>query len=49
MDSGILAHGSGLDEMLIFASPVAMGIGLWLIFRHKPDEEEGEDDPPEAS
>jgi hypothetical protein len=46
MDSTILAHGNGLDELLIFASPLVMGLGLWLIVRQKPDEEEGGEDPP---
>ncbi len=47
MDVTILAHQGGWDEMLIFASPVAMGIGLWVIFRQKPAKDEGEDDSPE--
>jgi hypothetical protein len=33
MDSWILAHGSGLDELAIFILPVVFGLGLWLIVR----------------
>jgi hypothetical protein len=40
----VLGHGSGLDELAIFLFPVVLGIGFWLITRHKPDEDEDEED-----
>jgi hypothetical protein len=46
--AAILGHGSGLDDLVIFVFPVVMGIGFWLITRHKPDEDQDdEDDSPE--
>jgi hypothetical protein len=36
----ILGHGSGLDELTIFVFPAVVGIGFWLITRHKPDEDD---------
>lgn len=44
MVSWILAHGSGLDELAIFIFPVIFGLGLWIITKKKPDEDEAEDD-----
>jgi hypothetical protein len=46
MDGSILAHGSGIDEMLIFGWPVILGIGFWLIIRKKPEDDEPEEHPP---
>jgi hypothetical protein len=46
MDTSLLAHGSGLDEMVVFGFPIVVGIGFWLIIRKKPDDE-GEEHPPE--
>jgi hypothetical protein len=46
MDTSLLAHGSGLDEMVVFGFPIVVGIGFWLIIRKKPDDE-GEEQPPE--
>ena len=35
----VVGHGSGLDELAIFLFPVVVGIGFWLITRHKPDQD----------
>jgi len=43
----VVAHGSGIDELMIFVFPVVMGLGFWIITRRKPDEDETEDDTPE--
>ena len=45
----ILGHGSGVDDVVIFLFPAVVGIGLWLITRHKPDEDQDDhdDDPTE--
>ena len=45
----IFAHGSGVDDLVIFLLPVILGIGFWLITRSKPDEDQddGDDDPTE--
>jgi len=43
----ILGHGSGLDELVIFAFPAVVAIGFWLITRGKPNE--GPDDDDDAS
>ena len=45
MESSILAHGSDIDELLIFMWPVIFGIGFWLIIRKKDDEPD--EHPPE--
>jgi hypothetical protein len=34
-----------MEELFIFVSPIAMGVGLWLIFRQKPPKRD--DDTPE--
>jgi hypothetical protein len=47
MLSWVLAHGSGIDEMLIFGWPVVFGIGFWLIIRRKPEDDEPDDSPPQ--
>jgi hypothetical protein len=47
MSSVIVAHGNGLDELMIFVFPVVMGLGFWIITRQKSDEDETEDDPSE--
>lgn len=44
MASWILAHGSGLDELAIFIFPVVLGLGLWVITKRNPDQDETEDD-----
>jgi len=41
--STVLGHGSGLDDLVIFVFPVVMGIGLWLILRGKPDQDQDEE------
>jgi hypothetical protein len=46
MDGLIIAHGSGIDELMIFAMPVAFAIGFWLIIRQKPADDEDEDQVP---
>jgi len=40
----ILGHGSGVDDLVIFVFPVVLGIGFWLITRHKPDEDQDDQD-----
>jgi len=40
----ILGHGSGLDELVVFAFPAVVAIGFWLIIRGKPDEGQDDDD-----
>ena len=40
----ILGHGSGLDELVVFAFPALVAIGFWLIIRGKPDEGQDDDD-----
>jgi hypothetical protein len=32
-------------ELFIFIAPVAMGLGLWLILRQKPPEQDDDDTP----
>jgi hypothetical protein len=49
MDGLIVAHGSGIDELMIFAMPVAFGIGFWLITRQKPSDDEDEDQVPSTA
>jgi hypothetical protein len=49
MDGLIVAHGSGIDELMIFAMPVAFAIGFWLIIRQKPSEDEDEDQVPSTA
>jgi hypothetical protein len=49
MDGLIVAHGSGIDEMMIFFFPVAFGIGFWLITRQKPADDEDEDQAPSTA
>jgi hypothetical protein len=39
----VLGHGSGLDELAIFLFPVVLGIGFWLITRHKPDDDQDDE------
>ena len=39
----ILGHGSGLDELTIFVFPAVVGIGFWLITRHKPDQDQDDE------
>jgi len=39
-DAGVLAHGSGTDEFLIFIFPVVFGLGLWRILKQKKTVEE---------
>lgn len=46
MDGAILAHGSGIDELMIFAFPVVVAFGFWLIIRRPSGEAEDEDDSP---
>lgn len=42
-----------MEELLIFVAPAIMGVGLWLILRQKPDEqdadEQDDDDRPAPS
>ena len=40
----ILGHGSGVDDVVIFLFPAVVGIGFWLITRHKPDEDQDDQD-----
>jgi hypothetical protein len=47
MNGLVVAHGSGIDELMIFAMPVVFGIGFWFITRQKPADEEDQDDTPE--
>jgi hypothetical protein len=49
MDGLIIAHGSGIDEAMIFAMPVAFAIGFWLIIRQKPADDEDEDQVPSTT
>jgi hypothetical protein len=44
MDGAILAHGSGIDELMIFIFPVVVSIGFWLIIR-RPSGEDEDDSP----
>jgi len=47
----VLGHGSGVDDLIIFLLPAVLGIGFWLITRHKPDQDqddEGGNDPAEG-
>jgi hypothetical protein len=46
MDGTILAHGSGIDELMIFVFPVVVAFGFWLIIRRPAGEAEDEEDPP---
>ena len=32
-------------ELIVFIAPVVMGLGLWLILRHQPDEQRDDDAP----
>jgi hypothetical protein len=34
-----------MEELLIFVAPIVMGVGLWLILRQKPDEQDDDDSP----
>ena len=45
MDPTIPAQGKGMEELLIFVAPAVMGVGLWLILRQKPDEQNDDDRP----
>ena len=47
MDGAILAHGSGIDELMIFFFPVVVAFGFWLIIRRPSGEVEDEEDPPD--
>jgi hypothetical protein len=49
MDGLIIAHGSGIDEMMIFFFPIAFSIGFWLIIRQKPADDEDEDQVPSTT
>jgi hypothetical protein len=44
MDPTIPPRGTGM-ELIIFIAPVVMGLGLWLILRHQPDEQRDDDAP----
>jgi hypothetical protein len=44
MDNGILAHGSGMDDLVVFGLSAVIAFGIWLRIRQKPDEEDIEDD-----
>jgi len=45
MDPTIPAQGNGMEELFIFASPIAMALGLWLFLRQKPDKQDDDDSP----
>jgi hypothetical protein len=32
-----------MEELFIFVSPIAMGVGLWLIFRQRPAGKDKDD------
>ena len=45
MSSPILAHGGGIDElMMLFGFPTAVGLGVWLLTRRKPSDDTGRTD-----
>jgi len=35
-----------MEELTVFVFPVVMGVGLWLIFRQKPNQDPPDDDSP---
>jgi hypothetical protein len=39
----VLGHGSGVDDLVIFLLPAVLGIGFWLITRHKPDQDQDDE------
>jgi hypothetical protein len=47
VDGAVLAHGSGIDELIIFGIPVIFGLGFWLITRQRPPDDEDQDDTSE--
>jgi hypothetical protein len=48
MNNAILAHGSGVDDLVVFGISAVIALGIWLRIRQKPDEEEEiEGDSPE--
>ena len=44
LNSWILAHGSGIDDVLIFALAAVVVLGLRLITRRSSDADPGEED-----
>jgi hypothetical protein len=36
----ILAHGSGIDDLVLFVMPVVVGVGVWLLTRRKAGAED---------
>ena len=45
----VLGHGSGVDDLVIFLLPAVLGIGFWLITRHKPDQDQDDEDDNDTS
>ena len=45
MKTSILAHGSGVDEILIFGFTAAVVLGIRLIKRQSSDPDPENDDP----
>jgi hypothetical protein len=45
MNSWIVAHGSGADEILIFGFTAVVVLGIRLIRRHSSDPDPEKDDP----
>ena len=45
----VLGHGSGVDDLIIFLLPAVLGIGFWLITRHKPDQDQDDGDDNDTS
>ena len=45
----VLGHGSGVDDLIIFLLPAVLGIGFWLITRHKPDQDQDDEDDNDTS
>ncbi len=39
MDNGILAHGSGMDDLVVFGLSAVIAFGIWLRIRQKPEED----------
>jgi hypothetical protein len=40
MGGSVLAHGSGIDDLLVFVVPVVVVLAFRLFARRKPDEDD---------
>jgi hypothetical protein len=45
MDRAIPSQETGMEELFIIVAPAVMGVGLWLILRQKPDQQDDDDAP----